>query len=90
MITLPSLCLVMFVASVGLKMTLLDPALSIDLQYLGVSLPIPLPGVVMEPLTQTTPSSQGRHPHRPGAFILKEFLCLEINRTSHKMFRNKS
>uniref|UniRef100_A0A3B3U3V7 T-box domain-containing protein n=1 Tax=Poecilia latipinna TaxID=48699 RepID=A0A3B3U3V7_9TELE len=38
-------CLVMFVASVGLKMTLLDPALSIDLQYLGVSLPIPLPGV---------------------------------------------
>uniref|UniRef100_A0A3B3U4K6 T-box domain-containing protein n=1 Tax=Poecilia latipinna TaxID=48699 RepID=A0A3B3U4K6_9TELE len=44
---------------VGLKMTLLDPALSIDLQYLGVSLPIPLPGVVTEPLTQTTPTSQG-------------------------------
>ncbi|MEQ2236554.1 hypothetical protein ILYODFUR_013983, partial [Ilyodon furcidens] len=44
---------------VGLKMTLLDPALSIDLQYLGVCLPIPPPGVVMEPLTQTVPTSQG-------------------------------
>ncbi|KAK5607674.1 hypothetical protein CRENBAI_024035 [Crenichthys baileyi] len=44
---------------VGLKMTLLDPALSIDLQYLGVCLPIPPPGVVTEPLTQTVPTSQG-------------------------------
>ncbi|KAM4724421.1 MAX dimerization protein MGA a isoform 2-T2 [Anableps anableps] len=44
---------------VGLKMTLLDPALSIDLQYLGVSLPIPPPGVVTEPLTPTVPTSQG-------------------------------
>ncbi|XP_036006672.1 MAX dimerization protein MGA a isoform X2 [Fundulus heteroclitus] len=44
---------------VGLKMTLLDPALSIDLQYLGVCLPIPPPGDVMEPPTQTVPTSQG-------------------------------
>ncbi|XP_047201133.1 MAX dimerization protein MGA a isoform X4 [Girardinichthys multiradiatus] len=44
---------------VGLKMTLLDPGLSIDLQYLGVCLPIPPPGVVTEPLTQTVPTSQG-------------------------------
>ncbi|XP_028251885.1 MAX gene-associated protein-like isoform X3 [Parambassis ranga] len=29
---------------VGLKMTLLDPTLAIDLQYLGVRLPIPTPG----------------------------------------------
>uniref|UniRef100_A0A8C6L288 T-box domain-containing protein n=1 Tax=Nothobranchius furzeri TaxID=105023 RepID=A0A8C6L288_NOTFU len=33
---------------VGLKMTLLDPALSIDLQYLGVCLPIPPPGTDVE------------------------------------------
>ncbi|KAM4541186.1 MAX dimerization protein MGA a isoform 2-T2 [Fundulus diaphanus] len=44
---------------VGLKMTLLDPALSIDLQYLGVCLPIPPPGDVMEPPTQAVPTSQG-------------------------------
>uniref|UniRef100_A0A3Q2NZJ3 Uncharacterized LOC105918904 n=1 Tax=Fundulus heteroclitus TaxID=8078 RepID=A0A3Q2NZJ3_FUNHE len=44
---------------VGLKMTLLDPALSIDLQYLGVCLPIPPPGDVMEPPTQALPTSQG-------------------------------
>ncbi|XP_015230392.1 PREDICTED: titin-like [Cyprinodon variegatus] len=43
---------------VGLKMTLLDPALSIDLQYLGVCLPIPPPGA-MEPQTQTEPTPQG-------------------------------
>ncbi|XP_069008865.1 MAX dimerization protein MGA a isoform X1 [Embiotoca jacksoni] len=33
---------------VGLKMTLLDPNLAIDLQYLGVRLPIPPPGVSLE------------------------------------------
>ncbi|XP_034721894.1 MAX gene-associated protein-like, partial [Etheostoma cragini] len=36
---------------VGLKMNLLDPTLAIDLQYLGVRLPIPPPGVSLEPLT---------------------------------------
>nr|XP_054597873.1 MAX dimerization protein MGA a isoform X4 [Nothobranchius furzeri] len=44
---------------VGLKMTLLDPALSIDLQYLGVCLPIPPPGTDVEPQTRTLPPSQG-------------------------------
>ncbi|XP_030574303.1 MAX dimerization protein MGA a isoform X1 [Archocentrus centrarchus] len=40
---------------VGLKMTLLDPTLSIDLQYLGVHLPIPPPGTG----TETVSTSQG-------------------------------
>uniref|UniRef100_A0A671TVR1 MAX dimerization protein MGA a n=1 Tax=Sparus aurata TaxID=8175 RepID=A0A671TVR1_SPAAU len=44
---------------VGLKMNLLDPTQSIDLQYLGVRLPIPPPGVSLEPLTQELPASQG-------------------------------
>ncbi|XP_068456296.1 MAX dimerization protein MGA a [Clinocottus analis] len=34
---------------VGLKMNLLDPTLAIDLQYLGVRLPIPPPGAPLEP-----------------------------------------
>ncbi|KAM6973248.1 MAX dimerization protein MGA a [Aplochiton taeniatus] len=37
---------------VGLKMYLLDPALVIDLQYLGVRLPIPPPGVSLEPIPE--------------------------------------
>uniref|UniRef100_UPI001ED82428 MAX dimerization protein MGA a n=1 Tax=Scatophagus argus TaxID=75038 RepID=UPI001ED82428 len=44
---------------VGLKMNLLDPTLAIDLQYLGVRLPIPPPGVSLEPLTQELPLAQG-------------------------------
>ncbi|XP_042356169.1 MAX gene-associated protein-like, partial [Plectropomus leopardus] len=40
---------------VGLKLNLLDPTLAIDLQYLGVRLPIPPPGVSLEPLTQELP-----------------------------------
>ncbi|XP_071354656.1 MAX dimerization protein MGA a isoform X2 [Trachinotus anak] len=44
---------------VGLKMNLLDSTLAIDLQYLGVCLPIPPPGVCLEPLTQELPPSQG-------------------------------
>ncbi|XP_070697775.1 MAX dimerization protein MGA a [Pempheris klunzingeri] len=44
---------------VGLKMNLLDATLSIDLQYLGVRLPIPPPGVSVEPPTQELPPSQG-------------------------------
>ncbi|KAM9355023.1 MAX dimerization protein MGA a [Pholidichthys leucotaenia] len=44
---------------VGLKMTLLDPTLAIDLQYLGVRLPIPPPGIHVEPPAQDLPSSQG-------------------------------
>ncbi|XP_071400068.1 MAX dimerization protein MGA a [Centroberyx affinis] len=37
---------------VGLKMSLLDPTQAIDLQYLGVHLPIPPPGVCVEPLSE--------------------------------------
>ncbi|XP_041828682.1 MAX dimerization protein MGA a isoform X2 [Melanotaenia boesemani] len=47
---------------VGLKMTLLDPALSINLQYLGVRLPIPPPGTNVEVLTRTVSSSQDVSP----------------------------
>lgn len=36
--------LLLSLCAVGLKMTLLDPGLSIDLQYLGVHLPLPPPG----------------------------------------------
>uniref|UniRef100_A0A3Q1JX18 T-box domain-containing protein n=1 Tax=Anabas testudineus TaxID=64144 RepID=A0A3Q1JX18_ANATE len=43
---------------VGLKMNLLDPTLAIDLQYLGVRLPIPPPGVSLEPLIQDLPPTQ--------------------------------
>ncbi|XP_056152271.1 MAX gene-associated protein-like [Lampris incognitus] len=42
---------------VGLKLNLLDPTLTIDLQYLGVRLPIPPPGDTMElPPEALTPS----------------------------------
>ncbi|XP_047467070.1 MAX dimerization protein MGA a isoform X2 [Mugil cephalus] len=44
---------------VGLKMTLLDPSLSIDLKYLGVRMPIPPPGAGVVPLAQELPPSQG-------------------------------
>ncbi|XP_029350514.1 MAX dimerization protein MGA a isoform X2 [Echeneis naucrates] len=44
---------------VGLKMNLLDSTLAIDLQYLGVRLPLPPPGVSLEPWTQELPPSQG-------------------------------
>lgn len=40
-------------------MNLLDPSLAIDLQYLGVRLPFPLPGASTEPLS----TSQGEHEH---------------------------
>ncbi|XP_062252885.1 MAX dimerization protein MGA a isoform X2 [Platichthys flesus] len=42
---------------VGLKMNLLDPSLAIDLQYLGVYLPIS-PGASQEPVTLELPPSQ--------------------------------
>ncbi|XP_041669410.1 MAX dimerization protein MGA a isoform X3 [Cheilinus undulatus] len=35
--------------AVGLKMNLLDPAQAVDLQYLGVRLPLPLPGLSENP-----------------------------------------
>ncbi|KAM6917356.1 MAX dimerization protein MGA a [Lycodopsis pacificus] len=44
---------------VGLKMNLLDPTLAIDLQYLGVRMPIPPPGVSLEPLPADPPPPQG-------------------------------
>ncbi|XP_019732897.1 T-box transcription factor TBX6-like [Hippocampus comes] len=44
---------------VGLKMNLLDASLAIDLQYLGVRLPIPPPGVTVEPPSQELPALQG-------------------------------
>lgn len=49
--------------SVGLKMNLLDPSLAIDLQYLGVRLPLPPPGVSLEPLTQELPPPPGLYLH---------------------------
>lgn len=45
----PDIVVVFLWDSVGLKMNLLDPTLAIDLQYLGVRLPIPPPGVSLEP-----------------------------------------
>ncbi|XP_053700819.1 uncharacterized protein LOC128747175 isoform X2 [Synchiropus splendidus] len=47
---------------VGLKMNLLDPTLTIDLQYLGVRLPIPPPGVPLQPPTQEEPLKQSVSP----------------------------
>ncbi|XP_059209138.1 MAX dimerization protein MGA a isoform X4 [Centropristis striata] len=44
---------------VGLKMNLLDPTLAIDLQYLGVRLPVPPPGVSLEPLNKELPPPPG-------------------------------
>uniref|UniRef100_H3CAC2 T-box domain-containing protein n=1 Tax=Tetraodon nigroviridis TaxID=99883 RepID=H3CAC2_TETNG len=45
---------------VGLKMNLLDPTLAIDLQYLGVRLPIPPPTAPLEPAVQELhPASAG-------------------------------
>ncbi|TMS21242.1 hypothetical protein E3U43_015215 [Larimichthys crocea] len=44
---------------VGLKMNLLDSTLAIDLQYLGVRLPIPPAGVQVKPQTQDMPTPQG-------------------------------
>ena len=51
--------LLCYLCLVGLKMNLLDPTLSIDLQYLGVRLPIPPPGTRLQPLSQELPPSQG-------------------------------
>ncbi|KAJ0063278.1 hypothetical protein NL108_015619, partial [Boleophthalmus pectinirostris] len=36
-------------STVGLKMSLLDPSLPVDLQYLGIPLPLPPPGTNQEP-----------------------------------------
>lgn len=40
-------------------MYLLDPSLSIDLQYLGVRLPIPPPGTSLDPPAQGLLPSRG-------------------------------
>ncbi|XP_061906608.1 MAX dimerization protein MGA a isoform X2 [Entelurus aequoreus] len=47
---------------VGLKMNLLDPTLAIDLQYLGVRLPLPPPGASQEPPSQDLPPLQSQSP----------------------------
>lgn len=60
----------LFLNPVGLKMNLLDPNLAIDLQYLGVRLPIPPPGVSLEPLSQELPPSQGWYLHAAQLEIL--------------------
>ncbi len=52
-------CALSSVNSVGLKMNLLDVNLAIDLQYLGVSLPIPPPGVSLLPPSQELPLAHG-------------------------------
>lgn len=44
-------------------MNLLDLTLAIDLQYLGVRLPIPPPGVSLESLNQDLPPAQGLYIH---------------------------
>nr|XP_061837702.1 MAX dimerization protein MGA a isoform X2 [Nerophis lumbriciformis] len=47
---------------VGLKMNMLDPTLAIDLQYLGVRLPLPPPGASQEPLSQDLLPLQSQSP----------------------------
>ncbi|CAN9501918.1 unnamed protein product [Ophioblennius macclurei] len=51
---------------VGLKMSLLDPVLAIDLQYLGVRLPLPPPGAQLEVASQELPSSEAAFVSRTG------------------------
>ncbi|KAM4542589.1 MAX dimerization protein MGA a isoform 3-T3 [Odontesthes bonariensis] len=72
---------------VGLKMTLLDPALSIDLQYLGVHLPIPPPGVGVEPLARTLPSSPGNALGVSSAFVSRTGKTTDV--TQIKGWREK-
>ncbi|XP_072221389.1 MAX dimerization protein MGA a isoform X4 [Leuresthes tenuis] len=72
---------------VGLKMTLLDPALSIDLQYLGVHLPIPPPGVGVEPLARTLPSPPGNALGVSSAFVSRTGKTTDV--TQIKGWREK-
>lgn len=67
-------------------MNLLDPTQAIDLQYLGVRLPIPAPGLSREALTQELPPAQGQwlHPEPTQAEIQLDILpligCLNISK----------
>ncbi|CAG5866968.1 unnamed protein product [Menidia menidia] len=72
---------------VGLKMTLLDPGLSIDLQYLGVQLPIPPPGVGVQPLAQTLPPSPGNSFGVSSAFVSRTGKTTDV--TQIKGWREK-
>ncbi|XP_051942045.1 MAX dimerization protein MGA a isoform X2 [Hippocampus zosterae] len=68
---------------VGLKMNLLDASLSIDLQYLGVRLPIPPPGVTVEPPGQELPALQGAS----GSFVSRTGKATDV--TQIKGWREK-
>lgn len=67
------------VCSVGLKMNLLDPTLAIDLQYLGVHLPIPPPTAPLEPVVQEL---------RPGHGLCPDYLSalLSVTMVTQKSF----
>lgn len=57
-------------------MTLLDPTLAIDLQYLGVHLPIPPQGASMETLS----TSQGEHHYQiTGNQTLKKTILMHLD-----------
>ncbi|XP_067335658.1 MAX dimerization protein MGA a isoform X2 [Channa argus] len=68
---------------VGLKMNLLDPTLAIDLQYLGVRLPIPSLGVSLDLLTQEQPPPQGV----PAAYVSRTGKTTDV--TQIKGWREK-
>ncbi|XP_061552231.1 MAX dimerization protein MGA a isoform X1 [Phycodurus eques] len=68
---------------VGLKMNLLDASLSIDLQYLGVRLPIPPPGSTLQPPSQELPPLQGTS----GSFVSRTGKTTDV--TQIKGWREK-
>ncbi|XP_055014690.1 MAX dimerization protein MGA a isoform X5 [Boleophthalmus pectinirostris] len=51
---------------VGLKMSLLDPSLPVDLQYLGIPLPLPPPGTNQEPSLSDAGGATGAFVSRTG------------------------
>nr|XP_061798710.1 MAX gene-associated protein-like [Nerophis lumbriciformis] len=69
---------------VGLKMNLLDASLSIDLQYLGVRLPIPPPGTTIDAGSQELPSII---PGTSGSFVSRTGKTTDV--TQIKGWREK-
>lgn len=59
----------MFMFTVGLKLNLLDLTLAIDLQYLGVCLPIPPPVLLPGASSVSSASSQGEEHSSVKCFI---------------------
>ncbi|XP_057714664.1 MAX dimerization protein MGA a isoform X2 [Corythoichthys intestinalis] len=68
---------------VGLKMNLLDASLSIDLQYLGVRLPIPPPGTTIDAGSQELPTLQSTS----GSFVSRTGKTTDV--TQIKGWREK-